>query len=402
MAQDGFQKGTLKEVDPARGTITITTDGEDRDFVVVEGTWIAADAGRPAEGGLKHEDFRAGARLMFMAVPKDGKAVLTKLRLLDTTVYQPAPRVDMTGVKPLGDMGPGETYKGFEGGLYPGGKKERPADHEAAGLALARQVRPLDRDGKPSDGGKVVLMSVGMSNTMQAFAGFMRAARGDEEINPEVVLVNGAIGSMTARVIQAEDGSRMLPDGTLVRYWDGVDKLLGVAGVSRAQVQAAWIKQADAGPRQGFPGHARALQAELANIVRLLHDRFPNLKLVYLSSRSYAGWAKVRLNPEPYSYESGFAVKWLIEQQLKGDPELNYDPSRGTVRAPWLSWGPQLWANGTTSRSDGFRYEESDFAENDGTHESPRGQEKIGRLMLQFFKTDPTARIWFVRGSADP
>ena len=41
-------------------------------------------------------------------------------------------------------------------------------------------------------------------------------------------------------------------------------------------------------------------------------------------------------NSEPFSYESGFAVKWLVEQQLKGDPALNYDPQKGTVQAPWL------------------------------------------------------------------
>jgi hypothetical protein len=165
--------------------------------------------------------------------------------------------------------------------------------------------------------------------------------------------------------------------------------------VTREQVQAVWIKQADAGPNQGFPGYARTLQGELAEIVRSLPKRFPNLKLVYLSSRTYGGYAKTPLNPEPYAYESGFAVKWLIEQQLQGDPALNFDPARGPVRAPWVSWGPYLWANGSTKRADGFAYEEADFAA-DGTHESPAGQRKVGGLLLQHFKTDPTTRGWFL------
>jgi hypothetical protein len=243
-------------------------------------------------------------------------------------------------------------------------------------------------------------MSVGMSNTMQAFSGLMRVARGDPKINPKVVLVNGAQGGMTAVLIQNVDGGRPMPDGQFARYWEEVDNRLNTAGVTRAQVQAAWIKQADAGPNVGFPKYAQTLQAELAKIVQLLHDRFPNVKLVYLSGRTYGGWAKTRLNPEPYAYESGFSVKWLIAQQLEGEPALNFDPPRGPVKAPWLSWGPDLWANGSTPRSDGFYYEEADFTPADGTHESPRGQDKIGNLLLRFLETDPTARVWFLAGDA--
>src|SRR5262249_55228960 len=113
-------------------------------------------------------------------------------------------------------------------------------------------------------------------------------------------------------------------------------------------------------------------------------------------SRTYGGYARTPLNPEPYAYESGFAVRWLIEQQLKGEAALNYDAKKGPVRAPWLSWGPYLWANGSTPRTDGFHYEERDLAQ-DGTHLSPSGQEKVGRLMLRFFQNDATTRPWFVR-----
>jgi hypothetical protein len=146
------------------------------------------------------------------------------------------------------------------------------------------------------------------------------------------------------------------------------------------------------------------LQSELTRIVQVLPKRFPNVKLVYLSSRTYGGWAKAPRgraggpgNSEPYSYETGFAVKWLIEQQLTGDPELNYDPKQGAVKAPWLSWGPYLWANGTIKRTDGFSFQRSDFRENDRMHHSPQGQAKTGQQLLQFFKTDTTTRGWFVK-----
>jgi hypothetical protein len=389
-----IQRGKIKKIDADEGTLTITVNGKDRSFSVGEDTRIMDADGQPARGGLKHKGFKPGAAVMFKPGLKGDNTVLVGLKLVGQPA--PPPRVDLSKVKPLTDMGKDDTYKGFKGGLYPDGKNERPRAHEAAGRALAKKVQPLDRDGKPDPNGKIVLLSVGMSNTNQAFGGLMRAARADKEVNPRVLLVNGAQGGMTAAIIQILDGGRRLPNGQRLSYWDEVDNTLKRAGASRAQVQAVWIKQADAGPSQGFPKYAQTLQAELAKIMQLLARRFPNLKLCYLSSRTYGGWAKTRLNPELYAYESGFSVKWLIEQQLKGDAALNYNPKKGMVKAPWLSWGPYLWAKGTAKRGDGFYYEETDFAA-DGTHESPAGIKKIGKEMLKFFKTDSTTRGWFVK-----
>jgi len=389
-----IQQGKIKKVDADKGTITITVDGKDRVLIVTGTTQIMDAANQPARDGLKHPGFKEGASVMFKANLKDGKAVLAGLKLGGPN-QQPRPDpVDLSKLIPLTDLGTKE-YQGFPGGLYPDGKNERPSGHEAAGLELAKQVQPLDAGGKPSADGKIVLLSVGMSNTNQAFGGFMRVATNDKDINPKVVLVNGAQGGMTAALIQNEGGSR--PNGQPVSYWPRVDNLLAQAEVTRAQVQAVWIKQADAGPNEGFPKYAQKLHGELAKIVQVLHRRFPNVRLVYLSSRTYGGFAKTRLNPEPYAYESGFSVKWLIEQQLKGEPALNYDRARGEVKAPWLSWGPYLWARGSDKRSDGFSYDESDFSASDGTHESQAGVMKIGNQLLQFFKTDSTTKGWFVK-----
>ncbi|MBI3865565.1 MAG: hypothetical protein HY290_27140, partial [Planctomycetia bacterium] len=87
--------------------------------------------------------------------------------------------------------------------------------------------------------------------------------------------------------------------------------------------------------------------------------------------------------------------KWLIERQLRGEPSLNFDAAKGAVRAPWLSWGPYLWANGTTGRDGGLKYEPGDLA-GDGTHPSPSGQRKVAERLLQFFKADSTTKGWFV------
>jgi len=300
-----------------------------------------------------------------------------------------AQKFDTSKLVPLTELGTNQ-YRRFAGGLYPNGANDRPAAHEAAGVALAKTVRPLDRAGEPSSSGRIVLLSIGMSNTTQEFTAFIRLVGEDRSKNPAVTLVDGAQGGMTAAMVAKPqlDQARA--------YWPTVDQRIKDAGCSGEQVQAAWIKEADAGPNQGFPTYARTLQGELQTIVQFMQRRYPNLKLVYLSSRTYAGYATTRLNPEPYAYESGFSVKWLIEDQLKGNRDLNFDSGKGEVKAPWLSWGPYLWANGTQKRADGFSYQESDFG-NDGTHPSASGQRKVATLLLQFFKTDTTAKPWFTR-----
>lgn len=378
-------RGKVKKVDADKLVVTLTVDDKDRDFHVLPKTRFLGREDEPISKVLG--DLKPGTEVMFRAQERDGKHVLIGLRIGGAPKKE-LPKVDTSKLVPLTELGAKE-YQGFTGGLYPGGKNERPEAHEKAGLALARSARPLDAAGKPDPEGKIVLLSVGMSNTSQMSIGFQKALAEEKDVNPRFVFVNGAQGGMTAARIQDPESK----DGA--SYWSTVDQRLKAAGVTPEQVQVIFIKQADAGPRDGFPAYAKKLQGELARIVQLLPQRFANVKLAYLSGRTYGGFARTPLNPDPYAYESGFSVKWLIEEQIKGAEALNYDPKRGAVKAPWLSWGPYLWANGNKKLADGFCYEESDFAA-DGTHHSPAGQLKVGRRLLEFLKSDSTTRPWFV------
>jgi hypothetical protein len=328
---------------------------------------------------------------MFKAAPQNGKDVLVGLKAGGGTQAKPAaPTFDASKLRPLTDL-TAEKYQGHDRGLYPGGTNDRPPGHEKVGLELARKVRPLNAAGQPDPAGKVVLLSVGMSNTSQVSEAFRQQLAKADDRHPALVFVNGAQGGMTARAI------RNPKDGTTgTRYWGTVDDRLKVAGVTAAQVQVLWMKQADAGPREGFPAYALTLSEEMEDIARVVAERFPNCRLMYLSSRTYGGYATTPLNPEPYAFESGLAVRWLIQRQLEGQAGLNFDPVKGPVRAPWLSWGPYLWANGTTKNSAGLSYTRDDFGP-DGTHPSPGGQQKAAAELLRFFRTDPTTRSWFVR-----
>lgn len=279
----------------------------------------------------------------------------------------------------------------FTGGLYPGGSNTRPAENESAGLAIASQIVPLGLDGAPEPAdGSIVMISIGMSNAQMDFQTLMDMVHRNPEINPRLTLVNGALGGQTADFWV--DPASMT--------WDQVDLALDRAGVSPLQVQVAWIKQTF---RQGgaFPGKALELQAALETIIHNALDRYPNLRMVFLSSRTRSFTYDRGLSPEPVAFETGFAVKWLIEAQINGDPGLNFDPSQGEVRAPFLSWGPYLWIDGLNPRSDGLTWTPQDLAE-DCTHPSASGLDKVGRMMFDFFTTDTLAAPWFAANAALP
>ncbi len=298
-----------------------------------------------------------------------------------------------TGRVPLLDLGPG-LYLGFEGGLYPGGTNVRPAAHDAGADRLARP-RLLDPTGAPDPlNGRIVLMSIGMSNTTQEYQRFIQLATADSTRNRAVVLVDGAQGGWSA--------DRVSDPAQNATYWATISTRLSAAGVTPAQVQAIWLKEADAGPTLAFPEDARKLQQEVESIIRDIKTRFPNVAQLYLSSRIYAGYATSALNPEPFAYQSGFAVRFIVERQIGGEATLNFDPDRGVVVAPWLSWGPYLWADGLAPRSDGLTWDCADYG-TDGTHPSDAGRQKVADRLLASLHGDPVAARWFGDcNTADP
>jgi hypothetical protein len=280
-----------------------------------------------------------------------------------------------------------------------------PSAHRAAGITGANAVVPFDANGNPSAAGKLVLLSIGMSNTTQEFCNragsgqcttgtFVQQALADPAVQKSsLVLVDGARGGQSAATwLNPTD-----PNYDQVR-----DTRLAPAGVTERQVQAVWLKVANPGPTVSLPASgadAYLLVTQIGAIARALRTRYPNLKLVFVSNRTYGGYATSTLNPEPYAYESGFAVKWTIEAQINQAATGQADMRAGNLDyrtvAPWLGWGPDLWANGTLGRADGLSWAREDFG-SDGTHPSPAGVQKVGRLLLDFFKQSPLTRCWFV------
>jgi hypothetical protein len=300
-----------------------------------------------------------------------------------------------TGRIPLPDMTSTQNYLGAQGGLYPGGGNQRPLAHEQTGRSIAvNQVLPRTPTGAISqDTGLVGFISIGMSNTTQEFSDFQAHVAGDPTLHPRLRMVDGAQGGQ---------GAAFWIDPA-APTWQVLADRLTAAGVAPLQVQTLWLKQqvngdnlAQFGP---FPASSQGLRDYLRTIVRIAKQKYPNLRLAYLSSRSYGDYSTPARGTG--AYEQGFAVKWLIQDQINGDPRLAHTGQNAV--APWLAWGPYLWADGLGSdrqpggipgRADGLEWRCSDY-NTDGVHPTTSGKQKVTTMLDRFFRSDTTTTPWF-------
>jgi hypothetical protein len=331
-------------------------------------------------------------QLIFLALP-----AAEAQGLLDCTMTQ-------TGKVPLPDLGSGQYCRDGHcelGGLYPNGSPVRPAALEVEAMQRAQQVQPLDANGNPDPAnGKIIMVSVGMSNTAMAFedpgsvpwTAFVPRANSDPAKNPQLVIINGAQGEQAA---DAWVDPNAEPWQIVKERISGYGGPRNSAGLTPEQVQVVWVKQAlrFTGP---FPDYAQELQSYLEAIARNLQIHFPNVKLAYFTSRTYA--YVMYTKGEPDTYEGGFSIRWMIEKQMNGDPSLNYKPQSGPVKAPLLLWGPYFWTDGMRPRSDGLIWSCGEGGDMwNGIHPEPNGAQKNADQIYAFFKTDPTATPWYLR-----
>ena len=299
------------------------------------------------------------------------------------------PPGEKTGLKPLSEMSADDRYQGEDGGLYGGGQNQPPEKHREAAKRQLAKIQPLNKQGMPADEGRIVQVSISMSNATQEFSRFKQIADADPEKSARLTIVDCAQGGQAmAEWVNPE-----------ARPWLEAGRRLERAGVTPEQVQIAWIKLANKSPRGDLETHGRKLQKDTLAVIQNAQAKFPNLRIAYLSSRIYGGYSGGALNPEPYAYESAFAVRWLIQDQIEGREELAFDSADAAgkpAKAPLLLWGPYLWADGVSPRKgDKLLWTRDDLA-GDGTHPSQSGRNKVAGLLLSFFKEDPLAKSWFL------
>jgi hypothetical protein len=287
------------------------------------------------------------------------------------------------------DLGTG-IYVTEEGGLYPSGSNVRPSSQDAFGKGLASAVQPLDANGNPSPNGKIGFLGIGESLALDEFgSGFLPIAQHDPEINPNITFVDGAQGGATPKLLTS----------TTSVYWNTIlNNYIPDQGLTANQIQVAWIETSDGITSGTFPSDMTTMQGQYESMMGTMHTLFPKLTMVYFSGRIYAGYSNgvAKIDPEPYAYESGFAVKNAINDQINGATNLCDGNGCTTVNAPWMSWGPYYWANGLLARSDGLVWTCQDL-QKDGTHPTTSGDVKVAGQLLNFFKTDDTTKPWFLK-----
>jgi len=365
-----------------------------------------------------------------------GQTGTSNLTVSSVATSTPIPLMDMTT--------PSQTYLGFAGGLYENSSDSVPSDHDAAGKTIAATIQPLNASGSPSANGKIVLTSIGMSNAADEFGEFLIDSAANSAVNHStLVIANGAKGGITACYWTAAEGPPPCSVNEENQFDRVRDEVLTPLGLTEDQVQAVWIKEANGGP--GVEGcgtngaspcnslcdpsvagclntttntEAYRYEMQLGQILRAAKTRWPNLKVAFLASRIYAGYATIDLNPEPYAYEYGFSVKWLIEAQVNQVRTGAVDPTAGNLTysnnsAPWVAWGPYIWAYGSTPRSDGLIWCDGQAAapcsgeldyRKDGTHPNGTGQSKVAegkagqnptQNLMYFFLNSPYTKAWF-------
>ena len=86
-----------------------------------------------------------------------------------------------------------------------------------------------------------------------------------------------------------------------------------------------------------------------------------------------------------------------MQSQIQGNPQLNYEPALGAVKAPLVLWCPYLWAQGNVPRKlDGLVWSENDVRA-DRLHPNDAGTRKVTALLLNFFKTNEGTSRWFLK-----
>ena len=385
----------LRRIDVDKQVAIVFANGQERSIKIAADTKVKDEKGQILSDGLAAAELKEGTTVT-ISVDFNGKApTIAAIRLggkLTTNAKPngsgpPSVGKPTVGFKPLTEMTAEDRYKGEDGGLYGAGQNEPPELLKAAATKVSANVIPRDADGKPAPNGKIGLVSISMSNATQEYSRFKQIADADSDKSPLVNIVDCAQGGQTmARWADPK-----------AACWVEADHRLELAGVSLKQVQVAWIKLANAGPDGDLHEHGKQLDQDTRTVLSNITSHFPNLRIVYLGSRIYGGYADGRLNPEPFAYEGAFVCRWLIQSQLKGDAELNYDPDRGSVKSPLLLWGPYLWADGMTPRkADKLVWERDDLV-TDGTHPSNSGRQKVAEQLLTFFKTDANTRTWYVK-----
>lgn len=313
------------------------------------------------------------------------KLILFSLFTSVLSVFSKAQVADVSDLPPLDELGK-NAYKGHVGGLYPEGSNSMPQAFYNDAVEMAKSVQPLDEKGNPSASGKIGLVSVGASTVTMFARGLEHQLPQVKGLNKELVFVDCAIGGQDLSKI-------MIPSAN---FWTVVDQRLDAASITLDQVQVVFFQEDNLKNRSAdLDGRGKSLVSDFTYMAQFLKQHYPNLKIIYLTGRHTTAFMPEEgkdKHREPRAYINGWACKWIIENQINGDPELSYKGEN--AKAPLIMWGPYFWTQGTKPRADGYTWG-PELLSHDGIHPNDAGIERVAKDLIDFWAKDPVSQLWF-------
>ncbi len=323
---------------------------------------------------------------------------------ISQNIFTQAPNCDALtpGLIPLTDLGAG-LFEGYQGGLFPGGvNTENPASsHFKKGRNFAKNLQPLDSLGNINyDGGVILMGGFGPSIPGHLMDEFVPIVRDTTDAVYKTNICFDAINmSAGGKGLDYAIGI----DST--KYWSNMKNKITEKGYNVLQMQVGWIyfnDKWDTAAEITFPDEPMQVADDLTIYLQLLKIYFPNMKIVFVSGRHYGGFCDTLMEQyaaisEPSSYYNNFAVKWLIERQITGDPDLRYFGINAKV--PFITWGNYFWTNGAEPRiTDGRNYPCEKFSLTDGYHLTDSTNVEDANYMMNFFYTSEFSKYYVKYG----
>ncbi len=307
------------------------------------------------------------------------------------TLFAKAQSDDVSQLPPLTELGSG-TFKGHQGGLYPNGSNTMPPEFYNDAVQMASSIQPLDKNGNANVNGEIGLVALGASTVAMFSKGIEKMLPKSNIINKELNFVNCGIGGQDMSDIMDPNAN----------FWSVIDARVKAAGMTLEQVQVIWFQEDNLKSREtDLDGRGKGLVDDFTYMVQFCKKHYPNLKLFYVTGRHTTDFMPADgkdKHREPKAYINGWACKWLIENQINGDKELNYKGENAV--APLILWGPYFWTQGEKPRSDGYSWTPS-LVSPDGVHPTEAGIEKVSKDLVDFWQTDPVSKIWFLENPGE-
>lgn len=295
--------------------------------------------------------------------------------------------LESTGNIPIANLGK-STFNGFVGGKYPEGNNEIPYQHFQAGMNLSAEIKPLNNEGiYDTINGQVGFMVLGFSTS--AMTGrFVRSIYETQGQNDRVKIIIGAQGGKDINsMTQTSDN-----------YWKIIDTILKEEKLSPQQIQVIWISSGDIlAYQQSFPDQCYTQIEKYQLMLLAVKNKFPNIKMVFISDRTYAGYiGEIGEGPqelkEPTAYYNSWTVKWLIEKQIKNEQGFTLN------EIPFIDWGPTLWTDGVAGNKNGYTWNCDDSGKG-GIHPSSKGRMKEASMVYLYFKAHPYLKNIFINNN---